>query len=497
MLRAVSLLLILTIIAGVLFSCAAKEDEETDETTKSQTSDTENDTPENEHDNHGFIKDNLPDNLDFDDKDLTILYWSDYTMTEFFVTIQSGEIINDSIFTRNQTVEERLGVKLNYVGEKAYEKSMGAYMQAAEKDIQSGANDYSIYASYSKTIPAMSLRGLLADLMDIDYLDLDMPWWPKSLVEECTINNILYFCSGDISTNMLWMMIGTFFNIELLEGYGLESPYDLVDANQWTIDKLIEMTRNVYADNDGNNRVNDGDMFGFIIYNENIDAFFTSAGIMAIEKDNNGNLIISPTFNSERTIDLISKIGDYIVYNPGVENSSSIYIRDNFFNQNALMTMDRVFIVAGKDNRDYDTKIEFTYGLVPNAKYDPADEYYTNLGHPFTLYAISSGAEDADMAGAVLECLASESYRQVTPAVFETAMKIKYAHDEKTSQMYDIIRSTVVFDLGRLYGPTFQEYTSSVIRQQVIANSRSFSSMYRSFEKTILSGINKIMEAYS
>ena len=82
------------------------------------------------------------------------------------------------------------------------------------------------------------------------------------------------------------------------------------------------MTRNVYADNDGNNRVNDGDMFGFIIYNENIDAFFTSAGIMAIEKDNNGNLIISPTFNSERTIDLISKIGDYIVYNPGVENSS-------------------------------------------------------------------------------------------------------------------------------------------------------------------------------
>ena len=39
----------------------------------------------------------------------------------------------------------------------------------------------------------------------------------------------------------------------------------------------------------------------------------------------------------------------------------------------------------------------------------------------------------------------------MTPALFEIAMKDKYANDSVTGQMFDIIRSTVTFDFGRVF----------------------------------------------
>ena len=41
------------------------------------------------------------------------------------------------------------------------------------------------------------------------------------------------------------------------------------------------------------------------------------------------------------------------------------------------------------------------------------ENYATLLGNPFSLYAIPKDSVTPDMAGAVLECMASESYRIV------------------------------------------------------------------------------------
>ena len=57
---------------------------------------------------------------------------------------------------------------------------------------------------------------------------------------------------------------------------------------------------------------------------------------------------------------------------------------------------------------------EINYGIIPIPKYDETQENYaTLLGNPFSLYAIPKDSVTPDMAGAVLECMASESYRIV------------------------------------------------------------------------------------
>ena len=55
------------------------------------------------------------------------------------------------------------------------------------------------------------------------------------------------------------------------------------------------------------------------------------------------------------------------------------------------------------------------------------------------------------MIGAVLEAMASESYRTVTPAYYEVALKNKYAKDPASWDMLDIVTENLYIDPGVLY----------------------------------------------
>lgn len=440
-------------------------------------------------------QDDIPDDTNFNQANVTFLIWGDHTMTEFYAEGLTGNEINDAIYERNARVEERLGVKLIYREQPGKESAMAEFVKFAETDIASGACEYDMYGGYSRAVASMALTGRLVELTGLDYLNFEKPWWPEALVNECMINNKLFFCSGDISTNMLWMMVGTFFNKELLEARSLESPYDLVHKNEWTFDKMIALCSDTYDDLDGGGTKDVADFFGYTIFNANYDALFTAAGFSSLERGSDNKLKISSGLTDQKIFDLLDKLGEFTATND-LCNSSSTSIREVFFGERSIMTTDRVFIVAGKDKGSNNAKIEFEYGLVPNPKYDARQESYaTNLGHEYTMYAVSVGSKQTNVCAATLECLASESYRRVTPMVFESAMKIKYASDPTTTEMYDILRSTIRFDLGRLY-PKQVEDVYMLMRTLVRNNDKTFASQYKGLQKVMDKGIQTIQAAF-
>ena len=68
------------------------------------------------------------------------------------------------------------------------------------------------------------------------------------------------------------------------------------------------------------------------------------------------------------------------------------------------------------------------------------------------------------MSGAVLECMASEAYRNVTPALFETAFKYQYSNNPHDAELFEIIRDNVVFDISRPFFDSLGGDSSSPIR---------------------------------
>jgi len=317
------------------------------------------------------------------------------------------------------------------------------------------------------TAATLALRGCTQNLLVLDYLNFEKPWWPDSLINQSTISDKLYFCSGDISCNLLYMMYTVYFNKDLVTEYNLENPYELVYDNRWTVDKLIELSTDLYRDLNGNGVADQGDRFGLVTRAIFYDSFFWGSGLTEIEKDASGNLVISENWDSEKTLYLLEKLcpffhesGDTFTATDGAGLYNIFGSGNSLFALTEAQYSIKGFAASGVN-----------YGVVPVPKYDSEQKnHVTILSFPYTMYSISFATQKANMASAVLECYASESYRKVTPAVFEISFKYKYSSGSDDVVMWDIVRESVSFELGRIFTTSLNNLSYSLFRNAVINN---------------------------
>ena len=423
--------------------------------------------------------------------EVVILYWNDVQHAEFDVEELTGDIISDAIHNRNIAVENALGVTLNWVGTPGNYSNQKKFVQTAFNGINSGG-EHDIFAGYSMTGATLAVNGHVQNLKSLDYLDFEQPYWPASLINQATINDKLFFASGDISTNMLHMMYTIFFNKQILTDHGLEDPYALVENGTWTYTKMFEMSANLYNDENGDGTRDQGDSYGFCMAdNHNYDAFFTAAGLNSVEKDAADQLIISPSYNSEKTVALLEGICTFIWGGQDGYRGAD----DNMFSKgNTLFTIDRARMPMV-----YKNEMSFEYGIIPMPKFDEAQKnYVTCLSFPYTMYSISIAAKHTEAAAATLECMAAESYNQVTPVLFEVSMKLKYSSDNQASKMYDIIREGVHIDVGRIFTTELENFSYSTFRNACSKNAvSSWASAYKGTEKMMTTLLKKINDAIS
>jgi hypothetical protein len=406
-------------------------------------------------------------------------------MREFYAE-ETGDIIDDSIFNRNIAVEKRLGITLEFIEEKGASDNYKTWITAAENDWASD-NVYDIYAGYSRSAPLMTLKGMTANLLEYKEFGIEKPWWPEALTTECAINDKLYFCSGDISTNLLNQMFIMLFNKKLAEEYHTPDLYEIVNNGEWTIDKMTELAENVYSDLNGNSIPDAADQFGISVRQHLVfDSFFISSNLHSIEKDANGTLILSDELASEKTHNLVGKVisifheSPYAAYPTVVENWSNAGFADG----RALFIIDLSNVTSSDEFAD----TSVTYGVLPTPKYDVEQkDHITCLEFGFTMYCASIAVSDQelDMIGAMLECMASEAYRNVTPAVFETAMKLKYSSDSNDAVMYDIIRDGISFDTGRIFCEPLDKLTFSAFREACNLATPNWTSIMKAKNKII------------
>jgi len=494
--RSIAMLLSLLILLGSFVSCAntsGGEDTVPDTTAAVTVEETATASEVTTAEETLFAPDDLDEKYNFNET-ITIYLWSDHRMTEFYAD-ETGDLIEDAIFKRNIAVSERLGIEFEFVEEKGDNTAYKTWIQKAENDWQSD-NAYDIYSGYSRAIPLLTLSNMTANLLAYEAFNVEKPWWPEALTSECTINDKLYFCTGDIATSVLWYMNALMYNKDLYSAHIStdKNPMDLVQNNEWTLDTFFGFVKDIHVD-DGNGKKDDLDFLGATIYSYDIDSFQISAGITSLEKSETDGIKMSEAWNSQRCADVCELVGNYL-NSPGVYAATG-KTRTVFDNQRSIFHLDRLFLISGADNLTTE-KIEFSYGVVPVPKFDTAQESFkTDLGDPFSLYAVNSQAKNIEAAVTTLEAMGSENYRSVTPAVFEVAMKIRYTDDPQVSEMFDILRAGLSFDLGVLYGYEFGGLTYNLFKDTALsANPSGFLSSLKKSQRIIDSSIKKIIEIY-
>ena len=492
--RTLALLLAVLLLTPLFAACSEGTQNETPKETQTASdtpgaeAEAEPDAPETK------LKDELPDDLDFGGAEMRIAHRDAVNRTlEIYAEEDTGDALVSAIYARNLTVEDRLGLKIVPV-------PTGDTQTLMRQTTTAGSADFELCAAYQYYGMAMAAEGIVRDLNsdDFSYLDTSKPWWADNFIAAATIGGgRLYFLTGDAALSMLQNMGTMYVNNTIFTQYfgSVSDLYSIVLEGGWTFDRMAEYCETVYTDVNGDGARDSGDIYGYGSTTLSmLDYTVAGANLRWSEFGEDGYPVV--IINNERTVGFVEKlyrllyenIGSYIAA-PSVEGENETVSK---FKEDTLM-----FLPFRADASERLRDMESDYAIVPLPKYDDnQEEYSTGVHDSVSVYCVPiTNADNAKMTGAFMEAFASESYRGVTDVYFETLLKEKFARDEVTAEVFDIIKNGVYFDFILLHSSSLGDI-GHMIRDVISAGNADFASAYKKKEKVINKQLEKLIKAY-
>jgi len=450
--RLAAFLLVMSMLSGILASCAGGDANETKAPVSTGATETgASDTDSAEKFDRTTVSDNLPD-VTFGGRDFKFLV----NEGEYFQLISEdtdGVGLDAVIYDRNRRVEDRFDVKITA------EYEVGTESQDI---INKFAATYEHIADVCDHWHRMGLSPVCyfywESWLNIPHINLDQPWWNKEANESAYIKGKMFTITGDLSVSAMQDTWAIAFNMDLMEDYGgitSDEIYQTVFDGKWTLDKFIEVGSSFYDDLNGNGIEETGDIFAYTSVTDNRTMPWVTAigeNFFTISEDRTQ---IEVTLGTEKVYKALDKlcnfhhnvIGTYSYTAGTLDWTEETEIAINEF------CAGRVGMTTTTFNSCYThfTDLDFTYGMLPFPKYDEAQERYLTVPeYDFSVYGVpvTLPMEDYEFVGIVMEAMCAESWKTVTPAYYDEALKGRYSADPTTAEMIDLIMDGRVFDWG-------------------------------------------------
>ena len=395
------------------------------------------------------------------------------------------------IYARNMTVEARTGVEFSWSFAPGEGKNISSFVETIK--VKSGTGDpFDGIIAYNLVPQVVANQGLAANLYETTYIDLDAQWWPEVYQREMIVNDQLYCLVEGGSYGMLNHMMAMYFNNDLIANSKLESPYDLVANNQWTIGKLSEMIKDTYADADGNGSVDtDTDIFGYCTGTKSkMDCWFFGLGNqMSIVQDNTVISLLGESHIGE----FVDTMVDFLSTQDSVSYDSSQF---KMFKENRAYFY--CSSVGLSESLAKVTDVTYNYGVVPMPKMDSQQErYYTHVANCHDTWCVPYNVTDMDCSSAVMECMAYEAYVQINPTYYDIYVKLRYASDERLADMYDLIRDSVTFDFIYLFSRNFKTAPGDLVKSCILEpDAKKWATVYAQNQITLGEEFASIVATY-
>ena len=392
------------------------------------------------------------DGLNFDGRKITI-FATDYENTKAFenmyVEESDGDVVNDAIFDKNNYVSELLNVELEFIEHDFEYPTRDGMYNAIRTSVMSDSSPYDITLTPTYFTSTLVAEGLLADLNALPHVDFSREWWSHGFIETATIAGKTYMAGGDGLLPFITGMFCMSFNKTLADEYSIGNIYDIVNIGEWTVDKLHELTTGVYHDINGDGTADKGDQYGLEVLNPNfILPFLTSCELEVFKKDGDN---YTYNYGSERCVNAFDKIfallhdkeATYLV----TENPNGDIRTGSPFAEGSSL-----FTTINLVDMTYYRDCKFEYGVIPYPKLDAEqDKYKTMVSNGIINFSVPVTGSGDEAIGAVIEAMGYAGLKFTTPAYFETVLKIKYAQDNETSQMLDLIKNAEYTSLSTMF----------------------------------------------
>lgn len=387
--RFMGVLLALTMTMGSLTACGSKE----------KTVDSVDDVAQTDAE-EAVGEESYP--FEVQDLDGYVFTVADNNMARWFPEEGSSEVAN-AVIERVNKVQDLFNCKIEVI----------PYNETEFANAHTAGDKYAdIVVCETWSLGRHIGAGRIVDLAQLDGLHLDADYWNKY-----SSNNILSF-RGKIygasapfatQTNEIFMM---FFNKNIIEELGLESPYDLYAKNEWTLSKFAEYCKAAKKDLNGDGIFDTNDRYGFAPGHEYDGpvVLYLGAGMHFYREMEDGSIKFE--MNTPEAFSVTNIIKNDC-YNPGdtlfpkdygvpVETADNNDFAEAFANGQSLFYC----YSRGRGVADTIYDMEDDFGIVPIPRGDDQDTYHCWVSHDAPSVSIPANNPDKEKTALIMDALA-------------------------------------------------------------------------------------------
>ena len=387
----------------------------------------------------------------------------------------SKDALDQLVYKRNKKIEERFGFKIvPDIINAQREVDLSTHYDYALTELRSMQPKFDILCMMlvqsGRLVAQDHYRDLRSSVPYVrESLTANDPWWNYEMNINSTLHGRQYIAFSDYCISLIDSSFAFIFNESLVDEYNIartygaaheatyETMYDIVKAGDWTIDSMIEMTKDVWYEVDGlgtPGTLDTSDIIGY--YNSGgseLDNFPFAFGFKYIENDGVGDPTI---WTYPSTFDgLVTKLRSYFKDSDGGKINPFSYSYEQ--SRQSFAEGHIVFMTGWLDDfkRPSISGMEDNRGVLPYPKLNRDQTDYktspsdTSDGLSIPRY---TKREKLKLAGAMTVALSAETHKSITEIYYEMVVK----HDSgfvntAAVEMIDKIMEGTVFDFSILH----------------------------------------------
>ena len=495
--RVICLLLIAVFMIAALASCGGNGDNGDDTANNGGNQSTET----NEYGEETFTSVVPVDTLDFDGETLKIIHRDALNVQREWYKDTASDELDEVIAVRNEAVAEKLDLVIEYqpLASSNYSECLDLFTSAIKEDVDTGAHNYDIVANYAYAGANVAVRDYIADLNDKEvfpYFEFSLPCWNQAIVKTTTINDHLFYVTGDLNLSTFDKSIVVFINKKMYNDKKTsDDPEDLQDVaieGTWDYEDLYRWST-VFEDNNGEDGAQHDDFYGISADFGSIplDAFPYAWDLEYLVEEADGSHSYNVIGNTKiaEAVDMAKALFHGVSDSDqtgaqGVSNWNNTggctlggYSEPvtHFANDLSVFTLHLLYCTA--DDNVMMREMSSEFGLLPMPKYDEEQENYGTTSHDaYTLITVidhsySSVATKGEAISAYLQLCYEESYTSLRGWYINEIVKQKYfgmsESLEKSQKIFDIIADNIEFGFASIYAPQLNNVLNSCWREVV------------------------------
>ncbi len=480
-----ALILFILILSLSIAACANDTPSETDAVKVESDSETEAET-----EGRTYPEPTLPDYVAKDGEYFTVLVRKNNGAgcDDIFGEVDSGDTLKEAVYLRNLILEDKYNLTVREMAASDEEVNPTLYNSVASNEHTYDLIDVNFLQTYYA-----ASNGLLLDLLQVENLNMENPWWDKQINEDCTLGGKMYYAVGDANVTAVkgtWVLA---FNKKLISDMGYEESYlyDLVRDGKWTIEEYYKLVKGFAKDLDNDNKMTAADRYALAGNGSSLIGFMSCAGVEITTKNEDDLLEF---VNLEDSVnDMLIELGralspdfTYNIDHPqhfATDGGTSAHIdifredRALFFSE-CLTTME-VF-------RD----MESNFGIVPHPKYREEDEYSSFLHHHAgTAFGIPITAPDLTKTAVIMEYMSYLSTDSVLPIYYSRVLEGKNTRDTDSYEMItEYMMPKRKYDIG--FSNAFGNLMFDIYAQ-INNGTTAYASTYRAARANVLRAVDE------